>query len=114
MRVLAAGLALTAAVSLLVAFGFGAGAAIPGLTLGALATGIELLAVRALRRGMAQPGTTGFFKAVGAGMLLRLGGLLVFAGLVIWQRALFPPVPAAIGFLGVLLPLLFLEVRFVR
>jgi hypothetical protein len=47
-------------------------------------------------------------------MMLRLGGVVLMGAAVVWDRTLFPPLPTAIGFLGVLIPLLFLEVRFVR
>jgi hypothetical protein len=43
--------------------------------------------------------------------------LLALAALMIWSathRAALPPLAAAGGFLGVLLPLLFLETRFLR
>jgi hypothetical protein len=33
---------------------------------------------------------------------------------VVLDRAHFPPLPTAFGFLGVLIPLLWLEARFVR
>jgi len=42
---------------------------------------------------------------------LALGVLLVWS---VTHRASLPPLPAALGFLGVLLPLLYLETRFLR
>jgi hypothetical protein len=42
---------------------------------------------------------------------LSLGVLVVWA---VTHPASLPPVPAVLGFLGVLLPLLFLETRFLR
>ena len=45
--------------------------------------------------------------------LFGILGLLVVVAIVV-DRGRFPPLPTAFGFLGVLIPLLFLEVRFVR
>jgi len=46
-----------------------------------------------------------------SGMGLRLFGVAL-VGVVIWQdSARFPPIPAAMGYVGVLVPLLFLEAR---
>jgi hypothetical protein len=42
---------------------------------------------------------------------LSLGALIVW---VVTHRASLPPLPAVLGFLGVLLPLLFLETRFLK
>jgi hypothetical protein len=47
-------------------------------------------------------------------MGLRVGGVVVFLVAVLVDRELFPPVPTALGFLGVLIPLLFAELRFVK
>jgi hypothetical protein len=80
---------------------------------GLLATAIEVWAVARLRRGLR--GTTGeFFLGFAQGMLLRLAGVGLLAAAVALDPESFPPLPAAAGFLGVLLPLLFSEVRFAR
>jgi hypothetical protein len=50
----------------------------------------------------------------GAGMGLRMAGVLVFMVAVALRRDLFPPLASAMGFLGVLLPLLALETRLVQ
>ncbi len=50
----------------------------------------------------------------GMGMGLRLLGVMLFAAAVLANRELFPPLPTAFGYLGVLLPLLFMEARLVR
>jgi hypothetical protein len=47
-------------------------------------------------------------------MLLRGLGVALVAVAVTLDRSLFPPLPTAFAFLGVLVPLLFLEVRLVR
>jgi hypothetical protein len=58
--------------------------------------------------------TAEFFLGFAHGMLLRLAGVGLLAVAVVIDPELFPPLPAAAGFLGVLLPLLFSEVRFAR
>lgn len=114
MKVLAAGIVLTAGVAALLVRWLGTGALLPALVMGGVATTIELVAVRALRRAPLDRGTAEFFKAVGVGMALRLLGVVVFAGLVLWDRGRFLPLATGLGYVGVLIPLLFLEVRFIR
>lgn len=114
MRMLAAGLLVLLLVTGALGAWLGPSAVLPAVVMGAVALGIELVAVRALRRGMAAPGITGFFKGVGVGMLLRLAGVGVFAGLALWDRERFLPLAAGLGYVGVVIPLLFLEVRFLR
>jgi hypothetical protein len=110
---LGTGLLLT----LLVTFGmrqqWGDAALLPGVAFGILATLIQVVAVRALGRRM-HDSTAEFFKGFGVGMLLRMGGVGLFIGAVLLDRGRFPPLPTAFGYLGVLIPLLFLEARFVR
>lgn len=92
---------------------FGRSAWIPGVVMGGAATGIELLAARWLVRGLTAS-TSDAMQGFVAGMLFRLLGIGLFAGLVLWDRAMFAPLPTALGFLGVLIPLLFLEMRLIR
>ena len=49
-----------------------------------------------------------------AGMAVRGTSVLFLATLMVLLRAAFPVVWMAAGYLGVLLPLLFLETRFLR
>jgi hypothetical protein len=58
--------------------------------------------------------TVRLLKRWGLGMLLRGLGVVLVAVAVTLDQAHFPPLPTAFGFLGVLVPLLFLEVRLVR
>lgn len=109
-----AGLGLTLAVTALLVRLLGPEALWPGIVMGCLATGIEVLALRALRRGMADRATQGFIGGVVSGLLFRLAGVVIFAGLVLWDRTLFPPLATGLGLVGVLIPLLFLEVRWLR
>jgi hypothetical protein len=55
-----------------------------------------------------------FLARWGAGMGLRLLGVVLIAVAAGLDPAHFPAVPTAAGFLGVLLPLLFFEVRLIR
>lgn len=112
-RVLLAGLLLTAAVAGVLTLGFGRGALLPGAAFGILATVLQMIAVRALRRGMAG-GTTEFFKGMGIGMALRFGGIVLVLVAVLFDRGRFPPLPTALAYVGVVVPLLLFEVRFVR
>lgn len=113
MRVVLLGLGLTAAVTAVLVVAWGRAALIPGIAFGTLATGIQWIAWRAVR-----PVLEGPFARVmsrwGIGMGLRLGGVLAFALAVVADRELFPPLPTAFGYLGVVVPLLFLETRWLR
>lgn len=92
---------------------WGTAALVPGVTFGAGATGIQMAAVALVRPVRAEP--FGKFMARWAmGMALRLAGVVAFAAVVLADRELFPPLPTAFGYLGVLMPLLFLETRLIR
>jgi hypothetical protein len=97
----------------LLVLGFGRGALLPGPVFGGLATLVQVMAVRALRRGMAG-GTPEFFKGMGIGMALRFGGVFLMLVAVLLDRGRFPPLPTALAYVGVVIPLLLFEVRFVR
>jgi len=107
------------ALALLVALG--AGLVAIAVALGGRAAGLgggvalvaQLWAVALLRPKMGAP-TPEFMGRWLGGMAIRalsLGALIVW---VVTHRASLPPLPAVLGFLGVLLPLLFLETRFLR
>jgi len=102
-------LALGAALVAIAALLGGAGAAMGG------ATGLaaQVWAVALLRPKMGAP-TAEFMGRWLGGMAIRL---LALAALMVWSgthRVALPPLGAAGGFLGVLLPLLFLETRFLK
>jgi hypothetical protein len=107
------GLALTAAVTAILVLGWGTEALLPGLVFGLIATAIQTISV-ALVRPVFSGETVRLLKRWGLGMLLRVLGVALVALAVSLDRALFPPLPTALAFLGVLVPLLFLEVRLVR
>jgi hypothetical protein len=112
-KVVAIGLGLTLAVTALLVSAWGRVALAPGVLMGLLATAIQWEATRRLQREY-RGSTPEFFKAVGAGMALRMAGVLLMLAAIVLDRALFAPLPTAFGFLGVVIPLLFLEARLVR
>ena len=113
MKGLGLGAALTAVVTGVLVLSWGQEALLPGLVFGLIATAIQLIAV-ALVRPVWAGETVPLLKRWGIGMLLRGLGVALVAVAVTVDRALFPPLPTALAFLGVLVPLLFMEVRLVR
>jgi hypothetical protein len=111
--VAAAGAALTGVVTAILVAAFGRPALVPGLAFGALATLIQLVADRLLsKRLTASVGEFG--RGYVAGMGLRVAGIALMAAAIVAAPALFPALPTALGFLGVLVPLLFMEMRLAR
>ena len=113
MIVAAAGVALTVVVTAILVLALGRQALIPGLAAGAAATLIQGLADRLVARRLGAP-VGEFGRGYVAGMGLRLLGLVLMAVAIGAAPALFPPLPTALGFLGVLVPLLFMEMRLAR
>jgi len=106
-------LVLTVGLAVALRVSFGPTALVPVLIFGALATAIQVGAGRAMR-GAARLSHVEFLKRYGIGMGLRLGGVLVLMVAIVAWPELFVPLPTALGFLGVLIPLLFLEARLAR
>jgi hypothetical protein len=104
---------LTAAVTGILAVFWGRSAILPGVAFGGLATVIQLSAVAVVRPALGAPFSK-FLGRWGMGMAFRLGGVVVFLVAVLIDRALFPPVPSAFAYLGVLIPLLFTEMHFLK
>jgi hypothetical protein len=113
MKGLGLGIALTALVTGLLYISWGREALLPALVFGLVATAIQVVSVALVRPAFAGE-TTLLLKRWGWGMLLRMLGVALVAILVTLDQTHFPPLPTALGFLGVLVPLLFLEVRLVR
>jgi hypothetical protein len=113
MKGLRLGIALTVLVTGLLVLSWGQDAWVPGLVFGLIATAIQVISV-ALVRPVFGGETVRLLKRWGVGMLLRGVGVALVAVAVTIDRALFPPLPTALAFLGVLVPLLFMEVRLVR
>jgi hypothetical protein len=110
---LAAGLVLTLVVTAILSTVFGGVAVLPGLFSGLLATVLQVFAVRALQRGFGGSHTE-FARGFVTGTALRLAGIVLVLLAVLLDRGRFAPLPTAFGYLGVVVPLLFLEVRFLR
>jgi hypothetical protein len=107
------GFGLTLGISSVAWLAWDATAALAAAGFGVLATVIHLVAVALIKPAIRGP-TKSLMARWGMGMGLRLAGVAVFLMLVTWKRELFPPLPAAIGYVGVLLPLLFSEMRLLR
>ena len=112
-RIVVLGLILLTGLSLLAARLWGTQAAIAAAVFGGLAVGIQVGAF-ALMRSARHDKVEKFLKAWGFGMGLRLLGVVAIAIVAGLDPGHFPPPAAALGFLGVLLPLLFYEVRLIR
>lgn len=85
----------------------------PAAAGGAVALGVQLWAVALLRPVMRAPNPRFMGRWLG-GMAVRALALAVVVTAVVLRRHAFPPLATTFGFLGVLLPLLFLETRFLR
>ncbi len=107
------GLALTAVVSGLLWYLGGSSIALPGAAFGLLATLIHVAAVALLKSGLKKSFETLMWRWT-MGMGLRLLGVVVFALAVFLEGERFPALPSAAGYVGVLLPLMFSEMRLIR
>ena len=107
------GLGLTAVMTGVLALAFGRQAVIPALTFGGLATLLQLLAILIVKPSMGGP-IKPLMIRWGIGMGLRLVGVVLFLVAVLWSRDIFPPLPTAFAYLGVLVPLLFTELRLIK
>ncbi len=92
---------------------WGRSAVVPGVVFGSLATAIQVGAVAVVRPVRGDPFSK-FMGRWGIGMGFRMGGVVLFLVAVLVDRDLFPPVPSAFAYLGVLIPLLFTEMRFLK
>ena len=107
------GLLLTAVLSGLSLRLWGTQAAIATAVFGAIALLIQLTALR-LMASVKNAKFDRFIARWGIGMGLRFLGVVALALASGLDKAHFPPVPVAVGFLGVLIPLLIYEVRLIR
>jgi hypothetical protein len=112
MRQAVLGLILTAVVGAVSWQLGGEPAAVAALAAGVLATGIETLALRLLVPALVPPFER-LVKRWAYGLALRLGGVGLVGMAVVRWPAQFPPLPTALGFVAVLIPLLFGEMRLV-
>lgn len=112
MRHGALGILLSAGIGGAVWLVAGMGPAQAALAAGLLATAIEVAAVTALRPAL-RPPYEGLLQRWALGLALRMVGVAVVGWAVLGWRERFPVLPTALGFVGVLLPLLGLEMRLV-
>jgi hypothetical protein len=96
-RTLAAGIALTIIASGIARTVWGPEALVPAVAFGLVSTGIQLMANWCNRRWAPGPKT-----------------VFLFAAAVLAWGSVFAPLPTALGFLGVIVPLLFLELGMTR
>ena len=80
---------------------------------GAVALAAQITAVALLRPAMRDP-TPRFLVRWLGGMAVRAVALTTLLAVSVARRDDLPPLPASLGFLGVLLPLLFVETRFLK
>jgi hypothetical protein len=81
---------------------------------GVVATAIQVGAGRVMRTGGVPASFPIFAARWGMGMGLRIAGIVLLVTALIVARDVFMPIPTAVGFLGVLIPMLFLEARSLR
>jgi hypothetical protein len=110
LRRLRLGLAATAAITGLAWLLWGPAAVTAALVFGLLATAIQIVAARMATR-LGSPATPDHLRVYVLGMGLRILGVAAIAAAVTFDRATFPPGAAALGYLGTLLPLMWLETR---
>ena len=108
MKAFMLGTSLTAVMTLVGWLGWGRAAVLATITFGLVATAIQFTAVRALKPAMSGP-FPALVKRWAAGTGLRLLGVVLFATAVVMDPVHFPPLPTALGYLGVVVPSLFLE-----
>ncbi len=112
-RTLQLGLVLSLAMGILAGAIWTRQAAIAALAFGLFAPAVQLIALRWILKARGAK-LEQFMKAWVGGTALRfvsIGGLVLAAALL---DEGFPPLAAALGFLGVMIPLLYVEVRLIR
>lgn len=110
MRDFGLGLTLTGVVTVVAWLIWGAGVLVAAVVFGLVATLIHTLAVALLRSSLEGP-LKRLLKRWAMGMGLRLMGVALFGVAVYLREDLFPAVPTAVAFLGVLLPLMLSEMK---
>jgi hypothetical protein len=92
---------------------WGRGAVVGAATFGATATGVQLLAAQLMAR-TGKPAALDHLTVYVIGVFLRLLGVVMLGVAVSVNRLAFPPLPSALGYLGTILPLLYLETKLGR
>ena len=92
---------------------WGTRGAVAAGTLGLIATGLQLAAAQVMVRTGVKPSVDHLAVYV-MGMLLRVLGVVTLYALVTRWPGTFGALPCAMGYLGTVLPLLYLETRLSR
>ena len=107
------GLGLTGIMMALLWAVWGVDTLVAAVTFGLVATAIQIASAW-LVQPVAHAPFPLLIRRWSIGMGLRVLGIAIF-GVASWTLPeLFPPLPAAFAYLGVVVPLLFLEIRFLR
>jgi hypothetical protein len=101
---------VVAAIAMVEAGVFGLVAALVG---GGIATSAQVTAVALLRPAM-KGSNPEFVRRWVSGVAIRGGSAVVLAGVVFATRSVLPPLWTALGFLAVMLTLLYAETRFLE
>ncbi len=110
MKVIGWGVGLTVGVTGILWLIWGNQALVPGLSFGLFATAAQVAAAIYMAPAW-EANFDVFLRRWIVGMVLRLVGVvLVFVAIAV-RPELFPPLPTALGYLGVVVPLLFTERR---
>ncbi len=110
---LGVGIALTAVVTTVLTVAYGSSALLAAVAFGLLATAIQLGALALVKPALDGPFSK-LMKRWGIGMGLRVVGVALIAVVVTIDQERFPPLATAFGYLGVIVPLLFMEIRYLR
>ncbi len=106
-------LCLATSAGLIARWAGGPAAGMPAVAGGAVAALTQLAAAVLARRAL-DARFPQFLTAWAVGVGLRFGAFALFAVATLAAPAHFPPLPSAFGFVGVLVPLLLLEIRLTR
>lgn len=105
------GLGLSLAVALVFRLAFGPQGMVAGLVFGLLAAGLQTVAVVLAAPKIAAGDYAGLLSKWAVGAMIRLAGVVLIPVAVMIDRNMFPPLAAGLGYLAVLVPLFFFEIR---
>ena len=92
---------------------WGRSATLAAATFGVVATTVQVVVARMMSRtGVSS--SVDHVKVYAVGVAFRMIGVMILAVVVSLDRTTFPPLPSAAGYLGTVLPLLYLETRLSR
>ncbi|HEX9581596.1 MAG TPA: hypothetical protein VF970_10880 [Gemmatimonadales bacterium] len=112
-RAVGLGVGLTVLVGVVAGVAWGGRAVVGAVGFGLLATAVQAAGIAFVRPALGAP-LAMFMKRWGVGMAFRLTGVIAFAVAVALRPDVFQPLPSAVGYVGVIVPLLFVETRYLR